>query len=138
MARGPPLRASPILVLGGFLIGAEAYGPLVASLKRLSAQPVVLVPVSRLDWLLTLFPFGWARLLDRVAPLAAELAARSPSGRITLVGHSSGGILLRLFLADGPFEGRRYSGRRLAALDGGDHHPLRTRAVHVREQFPGR
>ena len=79
-----PIRArtpdQPILVLGGFLIGAEAYGPLVASLERLSSQPVVLVPVSRFDWLLTLFPFGWARLLDRVAPLAAELAARSPSG----------------------------------------------------------
>jgi hypothetical protein len=145
-----PLRArtpdrtpdQPILVLGGFLIGAEAYGPLVASLERLSAQPVLLVPVSRLDWLLTLFPFGWARLLDRVAPLAAELAARSPSGRITLVGHSSGGILLRLFLADGPFEGRRYSGRRLAdtlVMLGSPHTALKATAMRARvaRELPG-
>ena len=125
-----PLRArtpdrtpdQPILVLGGFLIGAEAYGPLVASLERLSAQP--------------------ARLLDRVAPLAAELAARSPSGRITLVGHSSGGILLRLFLADGPFEGRRYSGRRLAdtlVMLGSPHTALKATAMRARvaRELPG-
>jgi len=141
-----PVRArtpdQPILVLGGFLIGAEAYGPLVASLERLSSQPVVLVPVSRFDWLLTLFPFGWARLLDRVAPLAAELAARSPSGRITLVGHSSGGILLRLFLADGPFEGRRYSGRRLAdtrVMLGCPHTARKATAMRARvaRELPG-
>jgi hypothetical protein len=136
------LRASPILVLGGFLIGAEAYGPLVASLELLSGGPVVLVPVSRLDWLLTLFPFGWARLLDRVAPLAAELAARSPSGRITLVGHSSGGILMRLFLADGPFEGRRYNGRRLAdtlVMLGSPHTALKATAMRARvaRELPG-
>ena len=132
----------PILVLGGFLIGAEAYGPLVASLERLSAQPVLLVPVSRLDWLLTLFPFGWARLLDRVAPLAAELAARSPSGRITLVGHSSGGILLRLFLAEAPFEGRRYGGRHLAdtlVMLGSPHTALKATAMRARvaRELPG-
>jgi hypothetical protein len=137
-----PTLAQPILVLGGFLIGAEAYAPMVAALERLSGQPVVLVPVSRFDWLLTVLPLGWARLLDRVAPLAAELAARSPSGRITLVGHSSGGILLRLFLADGPFEGRRYSGRRLAdtlVMLGSPHTALKATAMRARvaRELPG-
>jgi hypothetical protein len=137
-----PTPDQPILVLGGLLIGHEAYEPLVASLERLSAQPVLLVPVSRLDWLLTLFPFGWARLLDRVAPLAAELAARSPSGRITLVGHSSGGILLRLFLADGPFEGRFYGGLRLAdtlVMLGSPHTALKATAMRARvaRELPG-
>ena len=137
-----PTPDQPILVLGGFLIGAAAYAPLVASLERLSGQPVVLVPVSRLDWLLTLFPLGWARLLDRVAPLASELAGRSPSGRITLVGHSSGGILLRLFLADGPFEGRRYSGRRLAStlvMLGSPHTALKATVMRARvaRELPG-
>jgi len=132
----------PILVLGGFLIGAEAYAPLVASLERLSGQPVVLVPVSRLDWLLTVFPLGWARLLDRVAPLAAELAGRSRSGKITLVGHSSGGILLRLFLADEPFEGRSYGGRRLAdtlVMLGSPHTALKATAMRARvaRELPG-
>ena len=134
--------AQPILVLGGFLIGAEAYAPMVAALERLSGQPVVLVPVSRFDWLLTVVPLGWARLLDRVAVLAAELAARSPSGRITLVGHSSGGILLRIFLADGPFEGRRYLGRSLAntlVMLGSPHTALKATAMRARvaRDLPG-
>ena len=137
-----PTPVQPILVLGGFLIGTEAYAPLVASLERLSGQPVVLVPVSRLDWLLTVFPLGWARLLDRLAPLAAELAGRSRSGKITLVGHSSGGILLRLFLADGPFEGRAYGGRRLAdtlVMLGSPHTALKATAMRARvaRELPG-
>ena len=134
--------AQQILVLGGFLIGSEAYAPLVAALERLSGQPVVLVPVSRFDWLLTVVPLGWARLLDRVAVLAAELAARSPSGRITLVGHSSGGILLRLFLTEAPFMGRRYGGRRLAntlVMLGSPHTALKATAMRARvaRELPG-
>ncbi|MEB3325445.1 MAG: esterase [Cyanobacteriota bacterium] len=110
-----PLAVSsqPVLILGGFLISAEAYTPMVDTLARLSGQPVQLVEVSRLEWLLTVFPFAWARILDRVAAAAAELAEASPTGRITLVGHSSGGIMLRLFLSDLPFQGRRWGGRRL-------------------------
>ncbi len=104
----------PILILGGFLITAEAYAPMVDTLAQRTGQPVRLVPVSRWEWLLTVFPFAWARILDRVAVSAAELARDSPTGRITLVGHSSGGIMLRLFLSDLPFQGRRWGGRQLA------------------------
>ena len=111
-----PLAAppQPVLLLGGFLITAEAYAPMVDTLARLSGQPVRLLEVGRLEWALTVFPFAWARILDRVATRAAELAKASPTGQITLVGHSSGGIMLRLFLSDLPFLGRRYGGRRLA------------------------
>ena len=84
-------RHQPVLILGGFLIAPQAYGPMAESLAELSGQPVRVVPVSRLDWLATLTAWGWLRLLDRVQLLAEKLAADSPSGRITLVGHSSGG-----------------------------------------------
>ena len=104
----------PVLLLGGFLITAEAYAPMVETLARLTGQPVRLVEVGRLEWLLTVFPFAWAHILDRVATAATELAQASPTGRITLIGHSSGGIMLRLFLSDLPFQGRHYGGRRLA------------------------
>lgn len=110
---GPP-PPQPVLILGGFLITAEAYAPMVDTLARLTGQPVRLVAVNRLEWLLTVFPFAWARILDRVAASAAELARISPTKRLTLVGHSSGGIMLRLFLSDLPFQGRRWGGRQLA------------------------
>jgi hypothetical protein len=104
----------PIVILGGFLITQEAYAPMVAELERLSGQPAVLVPVGKLEWLLTVFPWAWARILDRVAAEVARQAAASATGRVTLVGHSSGGIMLRLFLDDEPFEGRRWNGRERA------------------------
>jgi len=101
-----PAPQQPIVILGGFLITQEAYQPMRQTLADLSGLPlerVELVAVGRLEWLLTVWPFAWARILDRVA-LAVERQARlSPSGRVTVVGHSSGGIMLRLFLDDQPF-----------------------------------
>ena len=58
-----------------------------------------------------------------------------PSDRITLLGRSFSGILLRLFLADGPFEGRLYSGRRLAdtlVMLGYPHTALKATAMRAR------
>ena len=103
--------SQPVLILGGFLITAEAYQPMCRWLRHRTQQPVELVPASRIDWLLTSWSFGWGRLLDRVAAQAEALAARSATGKVTLIGHSSGGVMLRLFLADDPFAGRRYNGR---------------------------
>jgi hypothetical protein len=131
-----------MLILGGFLIAPQAYGPMAESLAELSGQPVRVVPVSRLDWLATLTAWGWLRLLDRVQLLAEKLAADSPSGRITLVGHSSGGVMLRLWLAELPLAGRAYGGARLAdALItlGSPHTARRATALRlwVDRQLPG-
>jgi hypothetical protein len=135
-------RHQPMLILGGFLIAPQAYGPMAESLAELSGQPVRVVPVSRLDWLATLTAWGWLRLLDRVQLLAEKLAADSPSGRITLVGHSSGGVMLRLWLAELPLAGRAYGGARLAdALItlGSPHTARRATALRlwVDRQLPG-
>jgi len=51
-------------------------------------------------------------------------------------------ILVRLFLADGPFEGRRYSGRRLAdtlVMLGSPHTALKATAMRARvaRELPG-
>jgi hypothetical protein len=131
-----------MLILGGFLIAPQAYGPMAESLAELSGQPVRVVPVSRLDWLATLTAWGWLRLLDRVQLLAEKLAADSPSGRITLVSHSSGGVMLRLWLAELPLAGRAYGGARLAdALItlGSPHTARRATALRlwVDRQLPG-
>ncbi|KEF42679.1 MAG: esterase [Cyanobium sp. CACIAM 14] len=132
----------PIVILGGFLIGAEAYAPMVSLLEELSGEPVRLVEVGRLEWLLTVFPFAWARILDRVAATAAELARRSPTGRVTLIGHSSGGIMLRLYLDDAPFQGHRYDGKALAdtlVMLGSPHTALKATVLRrmVQRRLPG-
>ncbi len=134
--------AQPVLILGGFLITAEAYQPMRCWLQEHTQQPVELVPASRFDWLLTSWAFGWARLLDRVAQQAEALAACSQTGKITLIGHSSGGVMLRLFLADEPFAGRCYNGRRWADrlyTLGSPHTALRATPLRqmVDRRYPG-
>ncbi len=132
----------PVLVLGGFLIGTEAYGPMAQRLEHHLGQPVRVVFANRFDWLATVGRWGWVRLLDRVDGLARELAAQSPTGRISLVGHSSGGVMLRLWLSDEPFGNRRYGGRRwanqLISL-GSPHSALRATALRqwVDRTLPG-
>jgi hypothetical protein len=142
MAALNPMPDQPILILGGFLITPEAYAPMVRVLARRTGQPVRLVEATRLDWLLTVFPWGWARLLDRVVAMAKPLAQASPTGRLTLIGHSSGGMLLRLFLSDLPFQGRRYGGRRLVnrlICLGSPHTALRATPLRamVSRELPG-
>jgi len=117
-------------------------GPMAETLGRLCGQPVRLVGVGKAEWLLTVFPFAWARILDRVATAVSELAAESPTGRVTLVGHSSGGIMLRLFLDDQPFQGRRFDGRRQAdtlVMLGSPHTALKATAMRrmVERRLPG-
>ena len=136
------MTAQPILILGGFLITEEAYQPMCRWLQQNTAQTVRLVPATRLDWLLTVGAWGWRRLLDRTADVAQELAAASPTGKITLIGHSSGGVMLRLFLGAEPFEGRVYNGvsvaDRLICL-GSPHTALRATALRqlVDRRYPG-
>ena len=137
-----PMPSQPIVILGGFLISPEAYAPMQARLEQLSGQPVQLVAVGKPEWLLTVFAFAWARILDRVATSVAELAARSPTGRVTLIGHSSGGIMLRLFLDDAPFQGRRYNGKALAdtlVMLGSPHTALKATVLRqmVQRRLPG-
>ncbi|EDY38194.1 hypothetical protein CPCC7001_1073 [Cyanobium sp. PCC 7001] len=136
------MPTQPILILGGFLISPEAYAPMRERLEQLSGQPVRLVPVGKPEWLLTVFAFAWARILDRVAVAARELARQSPTGTVTLIGHSSGGIMLRLFLDDAPFQGRRYDGKALASalvMLGSPHTALKATVLRqmVQRRLPG-
>jgi pimeloyl-ACP methyl ester carboxylesterase len=136
------MAAQPIVILGGFLITPEAYEPMRRWLAAQVQQPVVVVPASRLDWLLTVSGWGWARLLDRTAALLQQQAALSPTGKVTLIGHSSGGVMLRLLLADQPFQGRCYDGKALAdrlVMLGSPHTALKATPLRqwVDRRYPG-
>ena len=136
------LQPAPSLILGGFLITPEAYAPMAAAIASTTGQPVVVVPASRGDWLLTSWSLGWTRLLDRAQALLLELAAASPTGQVNLVGHSSGGVMLRLLLGDEPFAGRVYGLRgqvqSLVTL-GSPHQAIRATALRQRVDrlYPG-
>ncbi|MDB4677912.1 esterase [Synechococcus sp. AH-551-A21] len=132
----------PIVILGGFLIAAEAYKPMAAWLKLQGVSDVLVVPMTRLDWLMTTRRFGWRRVLDRVDAMVKQVQHQSPSGKATLIGHSSGGVMLRLYLSNEAFERKVYAGSercdRLITL-GSPHQAVR--ATHLRamvdRRFPG-
>jgi len=136
------LQPAPTLILGGFLITPEAYGSMAVAITAATGQRVVVVPASRGDWLLTSWTLGWTRLLDRAQALLLELAAASPMGRVNLVGHSSGGVMLRLLLGDESFAGRIYGHRErvqsLVSL-GSPHQAIRGTALRqlVDQRYPG-
>jgi pimeloyl-ACP methyl ester carboxylesterase len=136
------LPPAPTLILGGFLITPEAYWPMATAIAAQTGQPVQVVPTTRLEWLRTGGRPGWRRLLDRSHDLLLALAAESPVGRVNLVGHSSGGVMLRLLLGDHPFAGRVYADRiRVQSLVtlGSPHQAVRGTALRreVAALYPG-
>lgn len=132
----------PVLILGGFLITDEAYGNLASWIRSSQGVSVSVVSSSKFDWLLTTWAIGWRRLLDRVDQSVKELQTKSPTGKVTLIGHSSGGVMLRLYLGDRPFSSRVYSGyqrcNRLIML-GSPHQALRATPLRalVDTLYPG-
>jgi alpha-beta hydrolase superfamily lysophospholipase len=90
----------PVVILGGFLITDEAYGPMAEWLRAQGGIDVSVVHASRLDWLLTSSAWGWQRLLQRVDHCVRQTRERCAGAPVTLVGHSSGGVMLRLYLAE--------------------------------------
>ena len=132
----------PVVILGGFLISDSTYGPMAAWIHANTGAEVRIVQANRLDWLATSWSFGWIRLLDRVNACVQALQAESATGRVTLIGHSSGGVMLRAYLSDEAFLGRTYAGatrcNRLITL-GSPHQAVRATPLRalVDQRFPG-
>ena len=139
---GTSCLSQPVVILGGFLITDEAYRPLADWIHQATGAPVRIVPASRLDWLATSWGFGWCRLLDRVDFCVRELQCQSPTERVTLIGHSSGGVMLRPYLVNQTFLGRCFNGatrcNRLITL-GSPHQAVRATPLRARvdRAFPG-
>ena len=101
----------PIIILGGFLIDSSAYDEMKESIKTRVNHKVVIIPVSKMDWLSTNWSFGWRIILDKVEKKVKELANVSKTNKVTLIGHSSGGMILRLYLSDLLFARKIYNGK---------------------------
>ena len=101
----------PIVILGGFLIDSSSYEEMTEYIKSRSNNKVVIVPVNKIEWLSTNWSFGWKIILDKVDKIVKELLVKSPGKKVTLIGHSSGGMILRLYLSDLLFSGKIYNGK---------------------------
>tara|TARA_Y100001968_G_scaffold8810_1_gene7489 strand:+ start:2129 stop:2830 length:702 start_codon:yes stop_codon:yes gene_type:complete len=104
----------PIIILGGFLIDSFAYNEMREYIKSRINNKVVIVPVSKIEWLSTNWTFGWRIILDKVEKIVKELSNQSSTNKVTLIGHSSGGMILRLYLSDLLFSRKIYNGKNYA------------------------
>ncbi len=85
---------------------------------------------------------GWINILDKVEEIVAGAIFETKTKKIDIIGHSSGGIMLRLYLSDQLFGGKRYNGKlhteNLITL-GSPHQALRSTKLrkYVNDEYPG-
>ena len=132
---------NPIIILGGFLITSEAYNPAAHIIENISGRKVYVVDVTRGDWLKSNLAKGWINILNKVKDKVDFALKETKAKEIDLIGHSSGGIILRLYLSSEPFNGAIYNGnsitRNLITL-GSPHQAVQATELRrfVDEKYP--
>jgi len=104
--------AEPIVVVGGATLWPRSYREFAGILRELSGSEVHVARITPLDWILGSFR-GYGQLVFEVASAVDRALLGSESKKVTLIGHSAGGLACRIYLGgDPPYGGRRYSGHR--------------------------
>jgi len=128
--------------LGGFLITSDAYCQIKNFLENICNRKVYIVDLKRTDWLKSNTIKGWINILDKVQETVSKVIFETQTKKIDFIGHSSGGIMLRLYLSDQLFGGNRYNGKliteNLITL-GSPHQALRATKLRkfVDKEYPG-
>jgi pimeloyl-ACP methyl ester carboxylesterase len=98
----------PIVILGGVLSRPGLYAGMQRTLAECAGVPVSVVRTGIVDWLLAISARGWRRILVKLDCEVRRSAAGCTS--VVLVGHSSGGVIGRLYLSPEPFRGTTFAG----------------------------
>ena len=133
---------NPIIILGGFLITSEAYITAKNTIENISGRKVYVVDVTKGDWFKSNSADGWINILNKVKETVALALRETNAKKIDLIGHSSGGIMLRLYLSSEPFKDAIYNGKsntkNLITL-GSPHQAVKATPLRrfVNEKYPG-
>ena len=101
-----------------------------------------MVDVTRRDWFKSNSAEGWINILNKVKSKVACALKENNAKKVDLIGHSSGGIILRLYLSSIPFKDKIYNGqsttRNLITL-GSPHQAIKATTLRkfVDEKYPG-
>lgn len=107
---------TPILIVGGFASEPNLYKPLQTYLAEVSGRPVFITPINRLDWAWVTLTDSYAELLRKLDRTVNHVLTATSSSRVTLVAHSAGGVLARIFLGDQPYRGYVCNGYQRVAM----------------------
>lgn len=94
-----------VLIVGGLLAPPVAYRPMRRRLLERGAAHVDIAPISAVDWGRAGLA-GFCALQRKVARAIARAHEASGGAPILVVGHSGGGLLARLAMADAPYRGQ--------------------------------
>jgi len=92
----------PIVILPGYLAGAVEYRVLEQTLQALGF-PTVTVPLRWQDWVPTIGGRSIAPILRSVEATVQQVLQQYGVPKVTLVGHSAGGWLSRIYLGEKPY-----------------------------------
>lgn len=98
------------MVLGGFLSRPGLYDQLRRTIEGLSHGATWAVPVSPMEWAGAVTAAGWLRILRKLHRTVKIAVDANDGRRVTLVGHSAGGVMARLYLSPEPFKGETFNG----------------------------
>ena len=120
----------------------SSYTPAKNAIENISGRKVYVVDVTRIDWFKSNSAEGWINILNKVKNQVDFALQETKSKQIDLIGHSSGGVMLRLYLSSEPFKDEIYNGksttRNLITL-GSPHQAVRATKLRrfVDEKYPG-
>ncbi|MBN1642753.1 MAG: hypothetical protein JXA09_16070 [Anaerolineae bacterium] len=120
-----------IVLFGGFASPSSVYAGFARALSEVTGQAVYVVGAETYHWAASIVPRGWVVLLSKLHETVLTAAAEQ-GGTVTLIGHSAGGVLARLYLAPTPTFGRVYRGidRVSALVTLGSPHANQRRWLH--------
>lgn len=104
------MNPQPVVFLGGFLSVPSLYAGMAQEIERVSGQRVFVVQARTHHWLTTVTAAGWALVIHKLDETAREAVRTSATGKVTVVGHSSGGVMARLYLGAKPYSGHVFNG----------------------------
>jgi hypothetical protein len=102
-----PTNTSPIVILGGFGSNYQQYRKLQEYLQTASGRMVSIAPIGLIDWMGVIASDSYGDLLRLVHKAIQSALTRNNAQRVTLVTHSAGGVLARIYMGDQPYGPQR-------------------------------
>jgi hypothetical protein len=104
-------KTSAIVVLGGFLSQATLYSGFSRRLAAVSGKRVFVVNTRLSDWAPSITKLGWFLVLNKLDVTVKKALKEFSERKLTLIGHSQGGIIGRLYLSSESFLAKSFCGR---------------------------